>query len=69
MPELGYPQTADLQNAWGGFFGAKDAGWQGHSRRAALKHGGYTKEAMATHKEVMQLIKTSKDVLFQFQES
>jgi hypothetical protein len=28
-----------------------------------LKHGGYTKEAAATHKEVMQLIRISKDAL------
>jgi hypothetical protein len=35
------------------------------ARRAALKHEGYTKEAKANHKEVMKLIKTSKDILNQ----
>lgn len=33
------------------------------ARRAVLKHGEYTKEARAKHKEVMDLIKTSKDML------
>lgn len=32
-------------------------------RRAAIRHGGYTKEAKAKHKEVMELIKISKDTL------
>jgi hypothetical protein len=35
------------------------------SRQAALKHGGCTKKAIAKHKEVMQLIKMSKDILGQ----
>jgi hypothetical protein len=35
------------------------------ARRAVIKHGGYTKEAKAKHKEVMELIKTSKDMLNQ----
>jgi hypothetical protein len=33
------------------------------ARRAVLRHGEYTKEARAKHKEVMDLIKTSKDML------
>lgn len=36
------------------------------ARRAVLKHGEYTKEARAKHKEVMDLIKTSKDMLNRF---
>ena len=31
--------------------------------KSGLKHGGYTKEAKAQHKEVMNLIKASKDIL------
>ena len=44
---------------------------QGRSRarRAVLKHGGYTKEAVLEHKEVMQLIKTSKNTLRSIWES
>ena len=33
------------------------------ARHAVLKHGGYTKEALAEHKEVMQAIKTCKNTL------
>lgn len=33
------------------------------ARRAALKHGGFTKEAMIEHRKVMRLIKTSKNRL------
>ena len=33
------------------------------ARHAVLKHGGYTKEALAEHKEVMQVIKTCKNTL------
>ena len=33
------------------------------TRQAALKHGGYTKKAIAEHKEAMRLIKMSKDIL------
>jgi len=36
------------------------------ARLAVLKHGEYTKEARAKHKEVMDLIKTSKDMLSRF---
>ena len=32
-------------------------------RRASLKHGDYTKEAKAQHREVMELIRHAKDVL------
>ena len=43
--------------------GPKTAKGKERARRAVLKHGRYTKEAKAQHKEVMELIKTSKDVL------
>lgn len=33
------------------------------ARQAALKHGGYTKKAIAEHQEAMELIKISKDIL------
>jgi hypothetical protein len=33
------------------------------ARRDVIKHGEYTKEAKAKHKQVMDLIKTSKDTL------
>lgn len=33
------------------------------ARQAALKHGGCTKKAIAEHKEAMQLIKISKNIL------
>ncbi len=36
------------------------------ARRAVLKHGEYTKEAKEKHKEVMDLIKASKDMLNRF---
>lgn len=38
------------------------AGKEG-SRRAALRHGGHTKHAKAHHREVMALIRQSKDNL------
>lgn len=34
-----------------------------HSRKAALKHGCYTKKALALHREVMTLIRQSKNLL------
>jgi len=37
------------------------------ARRAVIKHGEYTEEAKAKHKEMMEFIKTSKNILFQFQ--
>lgn len=33
------------------------------ARRAVLKHGGYTNEAKAQHREAMELIRHAKDVL------
>jgi len=36
------------------------------ARRAVLKHGEYTKEARVKHKEIMDLIKASKDMLSRF---
>jgi hypothetical protein len=43
--------------------GPKTQNGKDHSRRAALKHGGHTKEARARHREVMALIRQSKDLL------
>jgi hypothetical protein len=43
--------------------GPKTLAGREHARHAALRHGGYTKEAKAKHKEVMELIKTSKNML------
>ena len=34
------------------------------ARLAALKHGGCTKEARALHREAMDLIRQSKNVLY-----
>jgi hypothetical protein len=36
------------------------------ARQAASRHGGCTKKVIAQHKEVMRLIKMSKDILGQF---
>ena len=46
--------------------GPKTKAGRGRARRAALKHGDYTKAAKAQYKEVMELIKTSKDMLNRF---
>lgn len=34
-----------------------------HSRQAALRHGGHTKQAKAQHREVMATIRQSKNFL------
>ena len=36
------------------------------SRQAALKHGGHTKQAKAQHREVMALVKKSKQLIKNF---
>lgn len=43
--------------------GAKTKAGRERSRQAALRHGGYTKEAREMHKEVRELIRRSKDLL------
>jgi len=43
--------------------GAKTKAGKERSRQAALRHGGYTKEAKALRKEAMDLIRQTKDLL------
>jgi hypothetical protein len=43
--------------------GPKTLAGKERARHAALKHGSYTQEAKAKHKEVMELIKISKNML------
>ena len=43
--------------------GPKTKAGKERSRRAALRHGGHTREAKAFHRETMRLIRISKECL------
>lgn len=46
--------------------GPKTKAGKEHSRQAALRHGGCTKEALSVHKEAMALVRQSKGLLRSF---
>ena len=48
--------------------GPKTSAGKKASRLAVLKHGAYTKEAKCEHREAMELIRQSKNLLESFKE-
>ena len=62
---MGSPWKENLAMHGGTAKGPKTKVGRAHSRQAAIRHGGYTKESIDLHKESMALIRKSKNSIQQ----